>query len=154
MNTNTVNLLTSVFKFHLRTLKPNRLDWQWSLLIYNQFAWPRFLSYPEIAWWFCQAALVGDNSKTVNYTSAIANWKYSNWKVWQSFYRNMNHTKFEDQTDIISQALNYKTANYFDLIYLRLSLAKSSLQKVQYILVFIAFNKIHVVVILSFVLFL
>lgn len=66
----------------------------------------------------------------------------------------MNHTKFEDQTDIISQALNYKTANYFDLIYLRLSLAKSSLQKVQYILVFIAFNKIHVVVILSFVLFL
>lgn len=66
----------------------------------------------------------------------------------------MNHTKFEDQTDIISQALNYKTANYFDLIYLRLSLAKSSLQKVKYILVFIAFNKIHVVVILSFVLFL
>lgn len=73
---------------------------------------------------------------------------------YESFYRNMNHTKFEDQTDIISQALNYKTANYFDLIYLRLSLAKSSLQKVQYILVFIAFNKIHVVVILSFVLFL
>lgn len=66
----------------------------------------------------------------------------------------MNHTKFEDQTDIISQALNYKTANYFDLIYLRLSLGKSSLQKVQYVLVFIAFNNIHVVVILSFVLFL
>lgn len=66
----------------------------------------------------------------------------------------MNHTKFEDQTDIISQALTYKTANYFDLIYLRLSLGKSSLQKVQYVLVFIAFNNIHVVVILSFVLFL
>lgn len=66
----------------------------------------------------------------------------------------MNHTKFEDQTDIISQALTYKTANYFDLIYLRLSLGKSSLQKDQYVLVFIAFNNIHVVVILSFVLFL
>lgn len=66
----------------------------------------------------------------------------------------MNHTKFEDQTDIISQALTYKTANYFDLIYLRLSLGKSSLQKVQYVLVFIAFNNIHVVVILSFVLIL
>lgn len=66
----------------------------------------------------------------------------------------MNHTKFEDQTDIISQALTYKTANYFDLIYLRLSLGKSSLQKVQYVLDFIAFNNIHVVVILSFVLFL
>lgn len=66
----------------------------------------------------------------------------------------MNHTKFEDQTDIISQALTDKTANYFDLIYLRLSLGKSSLQKVQYVLVFIAFNNIHVVVILSFVLFL
>lgn len=66
----------------------------------------------------------------------------------------MNQTKFEDQTDIISQALNYKTANYFDLIYLRLSLGKSSLQKVQYILVFIIYNKLHVVVILSFVLFL
>lgn len=66
----------------------------------------------------------------------------------------MNQTKLEDQTDIISQALNYKTANYFDLIYLRLSLGKSSLQKVQYILVFIIYNKLHVVVILSFVLFL
>lgn len=66
----------------------------------------------------------------------------------------MNQTKFEDQTDIISQALNYKTANYFDLIYLRLSLGKSSLQKVQYILVFIIYNKLHVIVILSFVLFL
>lgn len=66
----------------------------------------------------------------------------------------MNQTKFEDQTDIISQALNYKTANYFDLIFLRLSLGKSSLQKVQYILVFIIYNKLHVVVILSFVLFL
>lgn len=66
----------------------------------------------------------------------------------------MNQTKFEDQTDIISEALDYKTANYFDLIYLRLSLGKSSLQKVQYILVFIIYNKLHVVVILSFVLFL
>lgn len=50
----------------------------WSLPIYVQFVCPRILSYPEIAWWFCQAALVGDNSKTVNYTCAIAIEKYDN----------------------------------------------------------------------------